>query len=83
MKKIQLLCQIRQENGRGSAIWLAHLTIMFYAISSVCIGAALAAVEGNWTVTTVGTGYVNDVTLKMIVDESESQDKSVVCRKLK
>ena len=36
---------IGQGNGGGPAIWLAHLNIMFQALSSVCLGAVITGVN--------------------------------------
>ena len=51
---------------------------MFHAISSVHLGAVIAAVKGTKKINTVGICYVDDVTLNITVDTTESQDKSVV-----
>ena len=52
----QILHGIGQGNGGGPAIWLAHLTIMFKAISAICTGAELESITGKVEITTVGTG---------------------------
>ena len=74
---------IGQGNGGGPAIWLAHLNIMFQAISSVCKGAEIIGIENNTKLSTVGTGYVDDVTLNITVDNTEDQTESMVRRKIK
>ena len=81
--KRQSLYGIGQGNGGGPAIWLAHLTVMFKAISSVCKGAEIAEIEGKKKITTVGTGYVDDVTLNITVEDNENQEEGIVRRKLK
>lgn len=54
---------IGQGNGGSPAMWISHLTVMFAAILSVCIRFAMTCVKQLINVTTVGTGYVDDVTL--------------------
>ena len=54
---------IGQGNGGGPAMWISHLTVMFAAISSICMGFALNCIQTILHVATVGTGYVDDVML--------------------
>lgn len=56
--RTKILHGIGQGNGGGPAMWIAHLTVMFAAISSVCMGFAFSCVEGIRRLCTVGTGYM-------------------------
>ena len=71
--KKQRLHGIGQGNGGGPAMWIAHLTVMFAAISSVCIGFAMTCVNKISQITSVGTGYVDDVTLGLSVPRDQPQ----------
>ena len=74
---------IGQGNGGGPAIWLAHLTIMFTALSAVCEGLVVYCVKGIEKLVSVGTGYVDDVTLIASLSESDPQTVKQVRKKLK
>lgn len=74
----KVLHGIGQGNGRGPAMWISHLTMMFAALSPVCIGFALTCVEHINHVTTVGTGYVDDVTLGLLLPRDQPQNKYMV-----
>ena len=55
---------------------------MFKAISSICTGAALESITGDSTVTTVGTGYVDDVKINVTAKNIEPQEESMIWRKI-
>ena len=74
---------IGQGNGGGPAMWISHLTVMFKAISSVCIGFAITCVQAVEQVTTVGTGYVDDVTLGLSIPKEEDQTERAVYKHMK
>ncbi len=61
--KAKVLHSIGQGNGGGPAIWLSHLTVILAAIATVCAGFFTSCVQMVHKITTVGTGYVDDVTL--------------------
>ena len=71
---------IGQGNGGGPAIWLAHLTVMFTALSSICQGLVVSCIKGIATLVAIGTGYVDDVTLiaSLHPDEPQTEKKSVI-----
>lgn len=50
---------ICQGNGGGPAIWLAHLTVMFTALSAICSGFIVRCIKGVEQLITVGTGYMD------------------------
>ena len=79
--KNQQLHGIGQGNGGVPAIWLSHLTIMFKALSSVNRGFHIECVDHRTQCNTVGTGYVDDVTLVLSVPKGKSQTTTMV-RKL-
>ena len=81
--KRRVLHGIGQGNGGGPAMWISHLTIMFAAISSVCVGFALTCVQNILYVATVGTGYVDDVTLGLSVPRDQAQTESQVLKHIK
>ena len=74
---------IGQGNGGGPAIWLAHLTVMFTALASICEGLWVGCLKGLEYITAVGTGYVDDVTLVVSVHPEEEQTESLVRTKLR
>ena len=74
---------IGQGNGGGPAIWLAHLTVMFTALAAICQGFIVHCVEGITHLITVGTGYVDDVTLFVTLENTEQQTERHVKRKIK
>ena len=82
-KKKHVLHGIGQGNGGGPAMWISHLTVMFLALSSVCHGLVLSCVEQIKTVTTVGTGYVDDVTLGLSVPRDQKQNENTVYKYIK
>ena len=73
---------IGQGNGGGPAIWLAHLTVMFTALSSICTGFMVGCIKGLEILTTVGTGYVDDVTLFVSLDPKEPQTEEQVKKRI-
>jgi len=73
---------IGQGNGGGPAIWLSHLTVMFTALSAICTGFKATCIKGIEWITTVGTGYVDDVTLMTTVDFDEPQTEHRVKAKI-
>ena len=81
--KKRVLHGIGQGNGGGPAIWISHLTVMFAAISSVCMGFALTCIQSILAVATVGTGYVNDVTLGLSVPRDQPQNEYHVFKHIK
>ena len=81
--KNQPLLGIGQGNGGGPAIWLAHLTVMFTALSSICKGFTTRCVNGKKKLCTVGTGYVDDVTLLVTTKYSEEQTETQVKKRIK
>ncbi len=74
---------IGQGNGGGPAIWLAHLTVMFTALAAVCQGFTMSCIQGLEYLRTVGTGYVDDVTLFVSIDKNDPQTEHYVNKKLK
>ncbi len=81
--KKNVLHGIGQGNGGGPAMWIAHLTIMFAAISSVCSGFVLTCIQKLKTAMSVGTGYVDDVTLGLSIPRDQSQTEHKVYRHIK
>ena len=81
--KNNILHGIGQGNGGGPAMWISHLTVMFAAISSVCMGFAFSCVEGIKSLCTVGTGYVDDVTLGLSVALEHPQTEKTVYKHIK
>ena len=73
---------IGQGNGGGPAIWLAHLTVMFTALTSICDGLVVCCIKGLEYLTTVGTGYVDDVTLVVSLAPEDPQTELNVKQKL-
>ena len=69
----EVLHGIGQGNGGGPAIWISHLSVMFAALSSVCLGFVMTCVNNIIRLTTVGTGYVDDVTLGVSVPKDQLQ----------
>ena len=82
-KRKKVLYGIGQGNGGGPAIWIAHLTVMFTAISSVCLGFVMNCVQAINQVTTVGTGYVDDVTLGLSLPHDTEQTENMVFKHIK
>ena len=76
--KRKVLYGIGQGNGGGPAMWISHLTVMFAALSSVCLGVVMTCVEGLTKIATVGTGYVDDVTLGLSIKKSQKQTERQV-----
>ena len=74
---------IGQGNGGGPAIWLAHLTIMFTALSAICSGFVIKCIQGIQAIASVGTGYVDDVTLITNVADNEPQTEQTARNKIK
>lgn len=74
---------IGQGNDRGPVMWISHLTVMFAALSSVYMGFALTCVQNILHVATVGTGYVNDVTLGLAIPHEQPQTESMVYKQMK
>ena len=72
-KKHEVPHGIGQGNGGGPAIWLAQLTVMFKAISAICTGFNTSCIQNRSNISTVGTGYVDDVTLGMSVSRLQKQ----------
>ena len=77
-RKKRVLHGIGQGNGGGPAMWIAHLTVMFHALSSVCVGFAVQCVQGIQSMCTVGTGYVDDVTLGLSVPRDQPQTEHMI-----
>ncbi len=82
-KKKRVLHGIGQGNGGGPAMWIAHLTVMFTAMKAVCWGVAMHCVEKIFSVSTVGTGYVDDVTLGLSVPKDQPQTEHMVYKHIK
>ena len=82
-RKKRVLHGIGQGNGGGPAMWIAHLTVMFHALSSVCVGFALQCVQSIQSMCTVGTGYVDDVTLGLSVPRDQPQTEHMVYKHIK
>ncbi len=82
-KRNRVLHGIGQGNGGGPAMWISHLTVMFTALSSVCYGIVLSCVQQIKRVTTVGTGYMNDVTLGLSIPRDQKQNEKTVCKYIK
>ena len=80
-KKQSPLYGIGQGNGGGPAIWLAHLTIMFTALSTLCYGLIVAGIKKLEELNIIGTGYVDDVTIVVSVNKRDPQ--TLVCVKSK
>ena len=74
---------IGQGNGGGPAIWLAHLTVMFTALSAICQGLVIYCLKGIEKLVAIGTGYVDDVTLIASLHPEEPQTEKRVRNKLK
>ena len=74
---------IGQGNGGEPAIWLAHLTVMFTALSSICTGLVISCVKGLETLVAIGTGYVDDVTLITSLRTEEPQTEKQVRNRLR
>ena len=81
--KQQVLHGIGQGNGGGAAMWIAHLTAMFYALSAVCMGFAMTCVEQISQTCTVGTGYVDDDTLGVSIPRHQQQTETKVYQHIK
>lgn len=81
--KKKVLHGIGQGNGGGPAMLILHLTDMFAALSSVCIGFAMTCVEHIKKATTVGTGYVDDVTLGLTIPRESPQTEQMVYKYVK
>ena len=73
---------IGQGNGGGPAMWIAHLTVMFSALSAVCWGFVFTCVQQVSRVTSVGTGYVDDVTLGLSVSDNQPQTEHTVHKQI-
>ena len=82
-KKQAPLYRIGQGNGGGLAIWLAHLTIMFTALATLCTGLAVAGIKKLAEINLIGTGYVDDVTIVVSVNQTAPQTVGEVKRKVK
>ena len=82
-KKKRVLHGIGQGNGGSPAMWISHLTVMFKALSSVCLGFVLHCIQNVRTVTTVGTGYVDDVMLGLSVPRDRDQSEHNVRKYIK
>ncbi len=82
-KKKRVLHGIGQGNGGGPAMWIAHLTVMFTALSLVCVGFAMKCVQQIQSMSTVGTGYVDDVTLGLSVPRFQPQTENMVYKHIK
>ena len=76
--KKRVLYGIGQGNGGGPAIWISHLTIMFLALSSVCNGFVMSCVQKLKQIASVGTGYVDDVTLGLSIPRELEQNERTV-----
>ena len=81
--KETVLHGIGQGNGAGPAIWVAHLTVMFKAISAICLGFTTSCIKQKDSLSTVGTGYVDDVTLVGSLQRSQQQTHSTVRNQIK
>ena len=81
--RVTSLFGIGQGNGGGPAIWLAHLTVMFTVLSAICSGLAIKCIQGIQAIASVGTGYVDDVTLITNVADDEPQTEQTVRNKIK
>ena len=64
-------------------MWISHLTLMFAAISAVCSGFAMACIQKLQQIQTVGTGYVDDITLCLSIPREQNQSERSVYRHLK
>lgn len=73
---------IRQGNRGGPAMWISHLTVMFAALSSVFWGFAVTCIQQLQQVTTVGAGYVDDVTLGFSISKDQSQTENTAQRQI-
>ena len=62
--KKTVLPSIGQGNGGGPAMWISHLTVMFAALSSVCMEFAMMCVHNILHVATVGTSYVDGIRIR-------------------
>ena len=69
--------------GGRPAIWLTHLTIMFFALSTVCVRLVIGGIKKLRELHTVGTGYVDDVTIFVSVNKSAPQTVLGVKNRLK
>ena len=81
--KRRVLHGIGQGNGGGPAIWLSHLTVMLAAISTVCAGFYMYCVQQIHKISTVGTGYVDDVTLGLALPKDTPQNEATVRRHIR
>ena len=81
--KDTVLHGIGQGNGGGPAIWISHLTVMFKAISSICSGFTASNITQKENLSTVGTGYVDDVTLVSSTQRDQAQTYSMVKNQIK
>ena len=82
-KKRATLYGIGQGNGGGPAIWLAHLTVMLMALSTICTGLVITGLKVLKKLHTVGTGYVDDVTIVISVPSHEPQTVGNIKDKIK
>lgn len=78
--KHHTLFGIGQGNGGGPAIWLAHLTIMFTALSTVCAGFVATCIQKIYSLSTVGTGYMLMMSLYWLRQVLQNH-KRVICQK--
>ena len=81
--KRKVLHGIGQGNGGGPAIWLSHLTVMLSAISTVCAGFTMYCIQKLKSISTVGTGYVDDVTLGLALPKEIPQTEATVRRHIR
>ena len=81
--KKKVLHGIGQGNGGGPAMWIAHLTVMFSTLSAVCLGFVMNCVQTMKQVVTVGTGYVDDVTLGLSLPKKQKQTEQKVRQNIK
>ena len=63
-------------------MWISHLTVMFAALSSVCLGFVMSCVEGMVQIATVGTGYVDEVTLGLSIPPEHKQTEQRVLKQI-
>ena len=74
---------IGQGNGGGPAIWLAHLTVMFYALGTLCQGMVIYGIDMVHKLCMIGTGYVDDVTIIISVSKQEPQTELSIKTRMK
>ena len=79
----KVLYGIGQGNGGGPAMLIAHLMVMFSDISAVYMGFAMNCVQRLQEITTVGTGYVDDVTLALSIPTEIYQTETIVHKHIK